>query len=586
MAAAALLLGTLGFLFAKTQSVDHKGANAAVGLLRELGELDARWDQDALRMANDLSSPPASIPNRGALMARVIQELEREPSRGALGDKLAQLLAGLSEKQSAYRTLRRAHAHSREAYGTASDALGALFTSVSARGRTPHAPALLTHVENLRLELRGSDIDSHDHAQRTLEARVASLVPAAIAVDPLLGEAARRAEAATRQFFAARSAEAEAWRRFAFLTVGARIDLTSRQIASSIEAALDEKDRWRAYLLAYAAALLLGVGYLALRVLRAQAQLRIANQELENRVAERTRDLSRALQQLKESEAQLVQTEKMSSLGQLVAGVAHEINTPLAYVKNSVANVRDRLSDLGDAVEQSERLLAMLESESPSPEELQQAFGALSLRLRQLSEQQVLGDLDTLTSDGLHGIEQIAELVTNLRNFARLDRSRVASFNLNDSVRAVLLMARPMLRDIDVERHLAEIPSITCSPSQVNQVLLNLVTNSAQAIDKERGHITITTRREGSDRVAIEVADNGCGISAEHLPRIFDPFFTTKDVGTGTGLGLSISYKIVSEHGGRIDVRSRPGEGATFVVTLPIKPPVEAGAELETRAAA
>jgi signal transduction histidine kinase len=152
----------------------------------------------------------------------------------------------------------------------------------------------------------------------------------------------------------------------------------------------------------------------------------------------------------------------------------------------------------------------------------------------------------------------------------------VASFNVNEGVRATLLIARPSLRKVDVEQDLGEIPSITCSPSQVNQVLLNLLTNASQAIDKPRGLIGVATRREGADRIAIEVSDNGRGMTAEVLPKIFDPFFTTKDVGKGTGLGLTIAYKIVTQHGGRIDVRTEPGTGSTFTVILPVSPPAEA----------
>ena len=149
---------------------------------------------------------------------------------------------------------------------------------------------------------------------------------------------------------------------------------------------------------------------------------------------------------------------------------------------------------------------------------------------------------------------------------------------MNEGVQATLLIAKSTLRKIDVERRLGEVPSITCSPSQVNQVFLNLVNNAAQAMDKPRGRITVATRREGDDAVAIDVQDNGRGIAAENLPRIFDPFYTTKDVGKGTGLGLSIAYKIVSQHGGRIDVRSTPGEGTTVTVVLPVAPPPELSA--------
>jgi two-component system, NtrC family, sensor kinase len=281
-----------------------------------------------------------------------------------------------------------------------------------------------------------------------------------------------------------------------------------------------------------------------------------------------------------------VQSEKMSSLGQMVAGVAHEINTPLAYVKNSVATARDRMPDLRDALARAERLLEMLRRAGPDPEQLQLAFEELQAKLGRIRQGRVIEDLDTLTRDGLHGIEQIVELVANLRNFSRLDRSKVASFNVNEGVRATLLIAQSSLRKIDVERELGDVPSITCSPSQVNQVLLNLLNNSAQAMDKPRGRITITTRAAGDGAVAIDVADNGKGIAPDALPKIFDPFYTTKEVGKGTGLGLSIAYKIVKQHGGRIDVRSTPGEGTTVTVTLPIEPPPELAATQDEEATA
>jgi signal transduction histidine kinase len=312
-----------------------------------------------------------------------------------------------------------------------------------------------------------------------------------------------------------------------------------------------------------------------MRVVKAQRELRRANEDLEKRVAERTRDLSQALARLKESEAQLVQTEKMASLGQMVAGVAHEINSPLAYVKNSVAAVRQSMPDLREAFALAERLMTILQAPEPDAAELRQAFDALSSRLGRLRAERALEDLDALTRDGLAGIEQIVELVANLRNFARLDRSRVASFNVNEGVRAALLIARSTLRRIEIEQRMGEVPSITCSPSQVNQVLLNILTNAAQAMDKPNARIAIATRPAGSGAVAIDIEDNGKGIAPEILPRIFDPFFTTKEPGKGTGLGLAIAYKIVAQHGGRIDVRSTPGTGTVMTVTLPIEPPPE-----------
>ncbi len=575
--AAAALLGLLLFLFVRTQSVDIKSAAHALGLLREMKDQDARWDIDALRLADDLTASPASaspLADRDTLIARSLQDLERGSGTEAIAAALPSLKTALAEKAAAFADMRLAHRRSLEALATFNAQADLLATRASTRGAAPLA-AVLSELDRVRAAFRGTGIEDHPSQLSSVAPRIASLRPAAVATDPFLGEAAAATESTARAVVDMRSAEASAWRRFAFLTFGGRLELTAQAVSRSIATALDEKDRWRVYLAAYAGALLIGVGYLGMRVLNAQRELRHANEELERRVAERTAELTRAMGRLKESEAQLVQTEKMSSLGQLVAGVAHEINTPLAYVKNSVASVRDRMPQLREAIEQSQTLLAMLQSDAPDAEALQAAFASLSAKLGALSEHQVLYDLEALTRDGLHGIEQISDLVNNLRNFSRLDRSKVASYNVNDSVRSTFLIARPLLRRIEVEKHLGEIPSITCSPSQVNQVLLNLVTNSTQAMIRSGGRITVTTRREGGDAVAIEVTDNGRGIEADVLPRIFDPFFTTKEVGKGTGLGLSIAYKIVSQHGGRIDVTSTPGNGATFVVVLPITPPPE-----------
>ena len=440
-------------------------------------------------------------------------------------------------------------------------------TLLGSNGTASAAPAI--QVERLLRDLRNTattlpptrDLDALDTAAREKQA----------AFDAL--RAAHRRSQLSRDAEAQR-AVAIAADRFRFQSFGERVELTAGTVSRSIEADLDETARWRVYLAAYAAALLLGAGTLALRVVQAQKALRGANETLERRVDERTQELTRALAQLRESEAQLVQSEKMSSLGQLVAGVVHEINTPLAYVKNGVATVRDRLPEFRALVDDTERLLGLLRQEHADEAQLQDAFTTVTRRIEELRGREVLPDMETVSRDGMHGIEQIGELVSNLRNFARLDRSRVASYNVNEGVRAAFLIARPLLRKIDVEMHLGDLPSITCSPSQVNQVVLNLITNAAQAIDKPRGSIAASTRADGDGNVVIEVRDNGHGIAADILPRIFDPFFTTKDVGQGTGLGLSIAYKIVSQHAGRIEVSSLPGEGSTFTVTLPLVAPV------------
>src|SRR5688572_106395 len=583
-AGAAVLLMALAFLFVRTMATGYKDQLQAVGLLRELRDADARWDADALRMANDLGAKPLAIPDRGPMTQRIFHELERGGARAAVGEQLAQLRAGMSSKQEAFRALREAHERSLEAIGASREALTAATSEATAlRARDPRfgekVGAFLAQVEELRNGLRVADIEAQDRLARELAPALAILPAAAQTLDARLLAAAERVRKAVGNALAARAAEAEAWRKFSFFTVGSRADLVAQTLSREVEAALDDKDRWRTYLFAYAIALLIGIGYLGSRVNATQAELRQANELLEARVAERTRELEKTLAQLRESEAQLVQTEKMSSLGQLVAGVAHEINTPLAYVKNSVDTVRVRMPELSDAINLAGRLLELLRHEAADADELQGTFDQLAARLEQIREHQVLQDLDSLSVDGLHGIEQISELVGNLRSFSRLDRSKIASFNVNDGVNAALLIAKPHLRKVDVEKHLGEVASITCSPSQVNQVLLNIITNAAQAMDKARGIITVTTRADGPDHVAIEIADNGKGIARENLTRIFDPFYTTKAPGQGTGLGLSIAYKIVAQHGGQIDALSEVGVGTTFVVSLPVRPSPDVAAE-------
>ncbi|HUQ29411.1 MAG TPA: ATP-binding protein [Usitatibacter sp.] len=563
---AATLLAALVFLFAKTAGTDFRHDSQALSLLREMRDLDSHWDDDAARLVNEFGTAAPKADFAG-MIGRVLAELQRENTREPFRKDLALLRAGLEEKAAAFNALREAHGRSVVAARAFDQDLAALEPLAAARGN----PRTAGTVQALRTDIPRR-LETFATRVGVMEQRIATLRPEA---GPGLGDAAGAADSSGRAFIDARRAEERAWNKLSFLTLGGRIDLSARTLSKALDATLDDKERWRVYLFFYAAALLIVVVYLGMRVAQTQAALRRANEDLEARVAERTRDLSQTLKRLQESEAQLVQSEKMSSLGQMVAGVAHEINSPLAYVKNSVATARDRMPHLREALARAERLLELLRRESPDPAELQQAFEGLEDKLARIKREHVIEDLEGLTRDGLHGIEQIVELVANLRNFSRLDRSKVASFNVNEGVRATLLIAQSAMRKVDVERRLGDVPSITCSPSQVNQVLLNLLNNSAQAMDKPRGHIVVTTRPAGDRAVAIDVEDNGKGIEPDALPRIFDPFYTTKEPGKGTGLGLSIAYKIVSQHGGRIDVKSTVGVGTLITVILPIEPPPE-----------
>jgi signal transduction histidine kinase len=277
----------------------------------------------------------------------------------------------------------------------------------------------------------------------------------------------------------------------------------------------------------------------------------------------------------------------MSSLGQMVAGVAHEINTPLAYVKNNLGMVDDRMSTLTDLVEQFDSLLRMLQSNDTPEEQLRDQFTRVTRDLEALRTRNSLGELSLLVQDGLHGIDRISEIVLNLKDFSRLDRLKVQAFDVNRGLESAMALARHILKRVEVREVFGTLPPVMCAASQINQVFLNLITNAAQAIEErgsESGLITLTTKAVGNS-VMIEVRDNGNGIPPDVLPRIFDPFFTTKETGKGTGLGLSISFKIIEQHKGKILAHSRVGEGTTFTVLLPANLPGSSADDAAARSA-
>lgn len=290
---------------------------------------------------------------------------------------------------------------------------------------------------------------------------------------------------------------------------------------------------------------------------------------MEQQISQSSADLNRAYQQLSSSQAQLVQSEKMAALGQMVAGVAHEINTPLGYVNNNIEMVREFFAQMQFIVQAHEQLANTLLAPNTSDIDVAESLAALDDAKSDMDLTQWFMDLDTLFNDTFYGVEQISELVTGLKDFSRVDQAVTDNVSLNDCIDNALLIARNTLKyKVEVIKRLENIPKIRCTASQINQVLLNLFTNASQAI-KDKGYLLIKTWSDASS-VYVSVQDTGCGISPENLSRIFDPFFTTKPVGEGTGLGLSITFKIIQQHGGSVRVVSEVGKGSRFVIALPL----------------
>ncbi len=356
--------------------------------------------------------------------------------------------------------------------------------------------------------------------------------------------------------------------------VSAEEDLYAATLASVDEA--------KTLLSIYAVLLLLAAGFIAWRLNQsyqdlnsANAELEVMNSSLEVRVAERTEELSTALSELKESQVQLVQAEKMSSLGQLVAGISHEINTPLLYLANNAVLLQERLEMLKEFVGKAVVAFSIHPESFPDRSEYQAKFVASLKDLKhQLSEDEIpdaVVEAESLVSDSIEGLDDLTTMAQSLKDFSRLDRSPTDSFNVNDGLEKTLIIAKNALKHkVNIHKHLAEVPDIQCSPSKINQVFLNIITNASQAIE-ETGDVVIKTRLHDDDHVAISISDTGCGIPEENLAKIRDPFFTTKEVGTGTGLGLSIVDEIIRGHNGQLLIESEVGKGSCFTIVLPIK---------------
>ncbi|HEY6942432.1 sensor histidine kinase [Dokdonella sp.] len=290
---------------------------------------------------------------------------------------------------------------------------------------------------------------------------------------------------------------------------------------------------------------------------------------VEHRLAERSQELERAYARLKSSQSQLVQSEKMASLGQMVAGLVHEINTPLGYVRNNVEMTRASLGDAARLVAAQQAVIDALTGDAEPDGGLDTRFAEVG-HLRTRVDAAALEDLCALLDDTVHGVGQIGDLVLNLKDFSRLDQAGTQPADINRLVESALRIVAHVLRKRGIEAvlKLGDVPLIDCAPAQINQVLLNLLSNAAQAIEHGQGRIVVATQALDR-RVLLVVEDNGKGIEPEYLARVFDPFFTTKPVGQGTGMGLAISHQIVEQHGGAIRVSSKPGVGTRFLVVLP-----------------
>lgn len=281
-------------------------------------------------------------------------------------------------------------------------------------------------------------------------------------------------------------------------------------------------------------------------------------------LARRNEELEEANRRLGEAQAQLLQSEKLASIGQLAAGVAHEINNPVGYVGSNIESLGGYVNDLL-------RIIAVYEAWAENPADGSRR-AELDAALRAADLHFIRRDVEQLLSETLEGVARVRKIVQDLKEFSHVDEGEWETADLHKGIESTLNVVRNEIKyKAELVREFGEIPLVECLPSQLNQVFMNLLVNAAQAIDS-KGTITVRTAWDkAADEVTVDVRDSGCGIPPEMLKKIFDPFFTTKPVGQGTGLGLSVSYGIVTKHGGTIEVESQVSKGTCFRVRLPVK---------------
>ena len=286
-------------------------------------------------------------------------------------------------------------------------------------------------------------------------------------------------------------------------------------------------------------------------------------EQLEEAVSERTRDLEQA-------QNQLLQAEKMASIGQLAAGVAHEINNPIGFIASNLKTLGDYVADLTQVLNSYTALENAVDVQSPDLAAKRAAAAAIA---KEVDVDYLIEDSGNLVLESVEGTQRVRKIVADLLDFSHVDKDTVKPEDLNTLITKTLSMAQNEVKyKAAVTTELGTLPPVTCYGGKMSQVVLNLVVNAAQAIEQQ-GQIVVRTGAQGPS-VWIEVADTGSGIPPEILDKIYDPFFTTKDVGKGTGLGLNLAYNIIQSHEGTITVQSEVGKGTTFRIEIPIEGPV------------
>ncbi|MDR2874894.1 MAG: hypothetical protein LBV44_03060 [Methylobacillus sp.] len=575
------LIVVLGVLVMKTRAFDINAQNEINSTLRELRQVDSEWDVDVLRAKVGLSSNYDRVASPLARITALKEDLAAKSAklwgdRGESYDRLNALAItygklmddkiGLIEQFKSQNAILR---NSSRFLPLAASDLAVTVRSEDVLLRNNNRPEFESALNNLL-----TDLAEFEAAPGLTEAGLRDRVTAHSAalvrsVEPFSQDAHAQTTTLLTHVQTLLKQQDIGEQLLTDLgkvdTLGA-VNALSNAYNSEQAGILNDQQFWLRALIVYSGILLAMLAWAAWRIARS---IRLLNQS--------NSALNKAYRDLQESQVQLVQSEKMSGLGRMVAGIAHEINTPLAYVNGTLAVLQDQLAPLGKLTTRVHEFIQMLRSKPQDKTAVNKALLEIEADTTEMAEQGVMTEIDALLQDGMHGIDQISEIVLNLKNFSRVDRVQVSNFSVESGLDSTLVLANNILKNHNVVIHkdYQGVPTINGSPSQINQVLLNLITNAAQAMPANRAEqnaITLSTGMEDDDTVRIEIEDNGAGIPKDVLPKIFDPFFTTKPIGEGTGMGLSICFQIIEAHGGKILVNSEQDVGTVFTILLPIKP--------------
>jgi len=355
----------------------------------------------------------------------------------------------------------------------------------------------------------------------------------------------------------------EAYTALNALGTGQLLDTIEEHYVSYHNQAIGGNENLTYALIAYGVLLLAALLFFSL-------QLRRNFLSLEQQVAERTEEIKTAYDDLQESQEQLIQSEKMASLGQMVAGVAHEINTPLGYVTSNIDTLKLNLDDIDLVMKEVSRLMVSVQKPNRDNREITAHLMQTLKSFKTLEAPELMSESTQLLGDGAYGLSEISKLVMSLKDFARLDRQNSEQIDLHNCIESSLTIASNHIREnnVSIVRDFSELPRIACFPSKLNQLFLNIITNACQAMSENGGELMVKTQAIDGN-IRIDFKDQGIGMDEETQQKMFDPFFTSKDIGVGTGLGMSIAYKIIEAHHGSFEVESSVGEGTTLSVILP-----------------